>query len=163
MTTIRKYKHTVDDTTFVQYVKESFSIAQVLTKCKLATQGSNYRSFKQRVKSLSLDTSHFTGQSYLKGKRNKHVPELSIEDAFVKGGSLGSSTLSKKIQKYSLKPYECSNMKCNIHDKWLGERISLHLDHIDGDNTNNELDNLRFLCPNCHSQTSTYCRNVKKV
>lgn len=49
--------------------------------------------------------------------------------------------------------YSCS--KCNI-SSWLEESIILEIDHIDGDNTNHALSNLRYLCPNCHSQTSTW-------
>lgn len=49
---------------------------------------------------------------------------------------------------------------CEIQD-WMGKPIKLHLDHIDGNRTNNKRENLRLLCPNCHSQTETYCgRNV---
>jgi len=152
-----------NDTVFTEYVKESFSIAQVIKKCGLKPVGGNYRTIKTRIKDLNLDTSHFTGQGHLKGKTHKNTREFTIDESFVKGGTLTSFNLSKKIRKYNLKPYECSNPKCNIGGTWLGDTISLHLDHIDGDNTNNELNNLRFLCPNCHSQTSTYCGKNKKL
>lgn len=49
--------------------------------------------------------------------------------------------------------YKCS--KCNLTD-WLGEPLTLELDHIDGDHKNNEPSNHRLLCPNCHSQTDTF-------
>jgi 5-methylcytosine-specific restriction endonuclease McrA len=47
-------------------------------------------------------------------------------------------------------------------DEWLGEPISLQLDHINGDGKDHRLENLRFLCPNCHSQTDTFCGKNKK-
>ncbi len=56
--------------------------------------------------------------------------------------------------------YECKLCKIN---NWLGKNLSLHLDHIDGNNSNNDLKNLRFLCPNCHSQTDTYCGKNNKI
>lgn len=50
--------------------------------------------------------------------------------------------------------------QCGIRE-WNSKQLSFELDHIDGDNYNNSLDNLRFLCPNCHSQTETFRgRNV---
>ncbi len=54
-------------------------------------------------------------------------------------------------------------IKCGIHD-WLGQPLSLEIDHIDGNNTNNSRENLEALCPNCHSQTPTFRgRNKKKI
>lgn len=58
------------------------------------------------------------------------------------------------ILKDKLLEYKCS--ECGIFE-WNSKAITLHLDHIDGIKDNNKLSNLRFLCPNCHSQTSTYC------
>jgi hypothetical protein len=48
---------------------------------------------------------------------------------------------------------------CGQAEVWNGKKLKLHLDHIDGNHSNNELSNLRLLCPNCHSQTLTYCIN----
>jgi len=77
--------------------------------------------------------------------------------------SLGSSraTIKHNIIKSGVIPYRCSADGCPILDQWNGKKISLHLDHIDGDTQNNRVSNLRFLCPNCHSQTPTYCTNKR--
>lgn len=57
--------------------------------------------------------------------------------------------------------YEC--VKCKNDGHWLGQKLSLHIDHIDGNRQNNIFSNLRYLCPNCHAQTSTYCgRNQQR-
>jgi len=64
------------------------------------------------------------------------------------------SKIKNRIVKNGLLPYKCAI--CNI-DSWNNKPISLHLDHINGINNDNRLDNLRFLCPNCHSQTESYC------
>jgi Zn finger protein HypA/HybF involved in hydrogenase expression len=50
--------------------------------------------------------------------------------------------------------YKC--LECKISEEWNGKPLALHLDHIDGNHDNNTRDNLRCLCPNCHSQTHTY-------
>ena len=66
----------------------------------------------------------------------------------------------KSILKTAGRPYECD--MCGISE-WHGNKLSLDLDHIDGDTFNNDLNNLRFLCPNCHSQTPTYgVRNISE-
>ena len=62
--------------------------------------------------------------------------------------------MRKLILKENLIKYEC--FVCGLKDKWNGHKISLHLDHINGINGDHRLENLRFLCPNCHSQTKNY-------
>jgi hypothetical protein len=156
-----KLKHTrakVNDETFEKFVKESISVSEVLNKSELKQQGGNYKAFYNRVKRLNLSTEHFKGQGYLKGKHNPYVTEVSPEEAFVRDGDLGTSSLRRKILKFDLKKYECE--ECQMTE-WRGKKLSLHLDHIDGDNRNNLLENLRFLCPNCHSLTETYCGKNK--
>jgi 5-methylcytosine-specific restriction endonuclease McrA len=64
-----------------------------------------------------------------------------------------SNSALKNILHTSGRPYECS--MCGINE-WQGHKLSLDLDHIDGDTFNNDLENLRYLCPNCHSTTPTY-------
>lgn len=153
-------RHRSTDLEFINAVKESYSIAEVLRRLELVRFGGNYKSFHSRVKRLSLDTSHFTGQGHLKGKINKYVPELSIEDSFIYDGDLSTTNLKRKILKHQLIEYKCN--ECQLTE-WRGVKLSLHLDHIDGDNRNNLLSNLRFLCPNCHSLTPTYCGKNKSI
>ncbi len=150
----------ISDEEFIEIVKNSYSIRACLEAQGLVAAGGSYKAFHKRVKGLGLDTSHFTGQGHLKGKTHNWKPETSIEDAFIIGGNLSSFSLNKKIRKYNLKEYKCS--ECGIFE-WLGKELSLHIDHINGINNDNRLENLRFLCPNCHSQTDTYCGKNKKI
>ena len=64
-----------------------------------------------------------------------------------------TSKITPRLIKEGYKTYNCE--ECGISE-WQGKKISLELDHIDGINTNHSLNNLRLLCPNCHSQTDTY-------
>jgi len=72
---------------------------------------------------------------------------------FFNGNQLHNDYIKKILFTELDYPYACSN--CGL-DEWMSEPISLELDHIDGNSSNVEIDNLRLLCPNCHSQTLTF-------
>lgn len=96
------------------------------------------------VKENNLNVNHFVPG------RNREIPN---EELFIKSSTKRNSTVKKRILRDGLKKYSC--LWCGLKDNWNGRPITLELDHINGDPTDNRLDNLRFLCPNCHSQTST--------
>jgi len=75
------------------------------------------------------------------------------EEIFTENSLYANELVKGRIVKDNLLEYKC--VKCGI-DSWCGETIVLDLDHINGDNRDNRLSNLRYLCPNCHSQTDTY-------
>ena len=91
----------------------------------------------------------------MKGKEgwNKGKILNDINTIFTKNSNFDTGYVKKVILQLKLKEYKC--LKCDISN-WNGMELILELDHIDGNRTNNELNNLRFLCPNCHSQTLTF-------
>lgn len=83
---------------------------------------------------------------------------MDINSFLRKGSKIKSSNLKDLLFKYGLKQNKCEI--CGITE-WQGLPITCQLHHVDGDNTNNCIENLQILCPNCHSQTNTYCSSWK--
>jgi hypothetical protein len=152
----------ITDTDFIKIVNESISIRQALISMGVIAAGGNYRIFKRRAERLGLDYSHFKGAGWAKGTRTKREPRTKtpLEELLVENYSGGVSTYNIKLRLFKNKLLEdkCSN--CGIVD-WRGEKLSLHLDHVNGVNNDNRIENLRILCPNCHSQTHTYAGKNK--
>ena len=83
------------------------------------------------------------------------------EEVFVENSTYARHNLKRRILKDELIPYTCS--VCGIGPEWMGKPMPLILDHKNGINNDNRLDNLRFVCSNCDSQLDTYkSRNRKR-
>lgn len=145
-----------------QAVKESFSVAQVIEKLGLRPAGGNYALTKQRIEEYGLDTSHFTGKLWIKGKQHPNHVRRDLKEILVKDSNYSSTNdLRQRLIKEGILEYRC--VSCGL-DRWLDNPIPLELDHINGDNRDHRLENLRLLCPNCHALTPTYrARNKRKL
>lgn len=97
-----------------------------------------------------------------RGDVNVRPRALSLEEILVENRpQTGRGTLKRKLIKNGIFKDECS--ECGI-STWMGKKLSLQLDHINGQPKDNRLENIRLLCPNCHSLTSTYSgKNNKKI
>lgn len=139
----------------------SVSFLEVLKTCKLTISGGNWRKIQSALLKWEIDTSHFLSKGHNKTSRSLvEFNTIPIESILVENSTYQTSKLSKRLRKENILDYRCSN--CGLLDKWNGKEITLHLDHINGVNNDHRLENLRFLCPNCHSQTETYCgRNAR--
>lgn len=103
---------------------------------------------------LNCSTSHF-----VKGLKSKYHLKYSIDEILVENSTyMNIALLKEKLIKLGLLEYKCHI--CGINT-WNNKKISLHLDHINGKHDDHRIENLRFLCPNCHSQTSTYAGKNK--
>lgn len=146
------YKYS--DEQFTQIVKESYSITDVIRKLGLKVAGSNYDTVKRKIKQLNLDTSHFTGQKWNKGKKVTCNPGRSLEDILVEHSTYVSTFhLKEKILKYGYKKAQC---ECCGLTEWQGYPIALELHHINGIKDDLRIENLQILCPNCHAMTDNY-------
>jgi len=128
-----------------QATANNISIAGMCRELGLAPQGGNITTLRRHIVRLGLDTSHHKGQNW--NRENYARPNPAHQNA----------TLRKHLlREYGHKCWQCERVD------WQGQPIPLELDHIDGNNTNNELDNLRILCCNCHALTPTF-RNRKRA
>lgn len=133
-------------------VAESRSVRQVIIRLGLNESGSMYSSLKKAIKEWDIDNSHFCGKAHLKGGIPSNATPL--EEILRKNTTYRSSTLKRRLIKAGKLEDECS--VCGLGPIWEGRELTLELDHINGDRFDNRLENLRVICPNCHSQTPTF-------
>ena len=132
-------------------IKSSTSLRQTLIKVNVSPFGGNYDVLRKAIKHFSLDTSHFIGQAWNKGKILG--AKVSTKDYLSNVKPIQPFKLKNRLLKENI--FEAKCFSCDKNE-WLGESIPLELDHINGDNKDNRLINLRLLCPNCHALTPTY-------
>lgn len=151
-------------------IEKASSVSEILEKFNYSKIGGNYRTLKKVAEEKGFQKEYqllikrgISSSNQRRKSKTLTVFELYGEDkVFCEGSKVNRNQIKKYLIKNSLLEYKCS--KCGIKDEWQGEKISLHLDHINGINNDNRLENLRFLCPNCHSQTGNYgARNIKRV
>jgi len=143
----------ITDEQFVELVKNSTNISEVLFKLGYTVKGNSwgFSQIRRRMDDLNIPMSAFKGKSAIADKRKER--KLTAEMLLKENCNHNRNCLRRFIISNNLLPYECSI--CGTKE-WNGKTLSLELDHINGINNDNRLENLRFLCPNCHSQTTTY-------
>ena len=146
------YKSKINDKDFEEIIQTSISMSEAIRKCGLIPAGGNYKTIKNRIEKLNLNTDHILGKGWLKDQIHD-FNKRPIEEYLCKGSTIQSNKLKIRLLKENFFEYKCH--KCN-RTKWNGQKISLELDHINGVSNDNRLDNLIILCPNCHAQTPTY-------
>lgn len=149
------------ETQFKKAVENSTSYRQVLNKIGLIEAGGNYEQVKKYIKEYELDNSHFMGKAWNKGMRRIGKPIIPLEKILIKNSSFQSFKLKKRLFNSKIKPQFCE--ECGWAKMNKDGYLPLELYHINGDRYDNRLENLRILCPNCHSLQPTHRgRNMKR-
>lgn len=164
----RKYKYSKEQ--LEEAVNNSTSWRQVFKflGLKSDTNGNHYRVFPKRCKEYGIDVSHFKGMGWSKGltqetssivRKVTSKIKYTDEEVFISNSPLvNGSRLSKRLLALGWE-YKCKICELNA---WLNKPITLHVDHINGVHDDNRLENLRYLCPNCHQQTDTWGSKRRK-
>lgn len=123
------------------------SIGDVLKAVGLTDQGSNHRTAKRYIEHFNLNTDHFGSKSVSRRKyTNKEI--------FCENSPVQRSVVRARVLYDQLIAYKCAS--CGNDGQWKGVQLKLELDHKNGNSNDHRLENLHFLCPNCHSQTETF-------
>ena len=136
-------------------IENSFSYAEVLSKLGYSTKnGNNNRTLKKRIEYFGISTEHFCYR-----QANTHWTD---EEIFCENSKVSQNKLRQTFKDRKYVSYECA--VCGLPPFWNNRPLTLTLDHINGKNKDNRLENLRWICPNCDRQSNTYgIRNKKNL
>lgn len=154
-----EHRYTKEDVE--RFVSQSLCWTDVIKATGREFYGNLIVPIKRLVKFYDIDTSHFIGKSIAASRNRVNTNTIPEEDIFCEHSKISRASLKRHILKNSIIEYKC--YKCGCIGEWLGEPLILQIEHINGIRNDHRLENLCFLCANCHSQTATYAgRNWKK-
>lgn len=143
-----------------QAAQKSSSIRQVIFHLGLVPAGGNYIHVQKYLRALKINISHFKGKGWNKGLKRIGEFRISLDQALVSNSTYQSYKLKRRLFAAGLKIPKCE--ECGWAKTTTDGRLPLELDHINGDRMDNRLENLRILCPNCHSLQSTHRSKNRK-
>ena len=140
-------KHQYSEEDLRNLVADSYSMRELQRKMGYSSLGANFKTIRNRLKKYGISTDHFKPVARDSTKR-------TFENVFCKDSTASQHCLREWYLKGKYTEYKCSI--CGLLPFWNDQELSLTLDHINGYNHDNRLENLRWICPNCDRQLSTF-------
>jgi hypothetical protein len=130
------------------------SFVEVLEKLGLDGHSGNHRTLKERIKQDSLNIEELAKKRKEKTSQRSIRKKIPLSEIMVENSSYSTNDLKKRIIVEGLLDYVCE--KCKNNGNWMGKKLVLQLEHKNGNSKDHRIENICFLCPNCHTQTATY-------
>ena len=149
-----------------ELLKSSTSISEVFKKNDAKISGANYKVLLRECKKRGIESEYLSlakrGVKMPNVKSNVNIFDIyGEENIFCENSNVSRNSIKRWIIRKNLVEYKC---RCGIEGTWQGKDLILELEHKNGVSNDNRLENIEFLCPNCHSQTKTYSgRNIKRA
>ena len=143
------------DDQFIRAAAGATSIADALRSLGLCPRGRQHRAFHRHAKRLGVSLAHYDLPANQRRALVSFTQQFTDTEVFVVDSPLQGTGLKRRVHEAGFLPNRCA--ECDNAGTHNGKPLVLQLDHINGVRTDNRRENLRFLCPNCHSQTATYC------
>lgn len=137
-------------------IATSLSWTETLRRLGMCSTGGGYRVLQKYARIWSISTEHFdpwaANRRALARVAERRTP---LEELLVEGRAVKSARLKERLYREGVKERRCE--LCGQGEEWRGRRMSLILDHVNGEPTDNRLENLRIVCPNCNATLDTHC------
>jgi len=146
----------VEKELLIEKMKISHTYKELLQNLNKVVNGINLKLLKKYIIEYNISEDLMVFKIDRTNRKRKNINEW-----LQNGTTIGSSKLKEKLYKEGLKKRMCE--KCGQDETWNGERMSLILDHINGINDDNRIENLRIVCPNCNATLPTHCRGQKRL
>ena len=142
----------ISDEDFVQIVKSSKTYKEIAYKCGYSNMsGASSNIVKNRIKKMNLDFQSSQPEAIVREDK----------DIFIEDSPVEQTTLRRRYFIGNYSEYKCAI--CGQEPIWNGKELTLTLDHINGHNKDDRLENLRWVCPNCDRQLDTFAgRNIQR-
>ena len=145
-----------------EIIKTSKTQTECLNKMGLRAAGGNYKTLKKYIEKYSISTDHFKPDEVrLEKLINLGIGrEIEIENVLISGSTYNRVRLKERLYNLGLKNRCCEI--CGQGEEWVGKKMSLIIDHINGIWNDNRIENLRIVCPNCNATLDTHCGKNNK-